>query len=58
MGINDINEDEIMIEGCFWKWTLSNHAGHKLELALAKKIRCYHFSLKDESLGNCCGERT
>ena len=53
--MNGIEEEEIMFEVCFWKWTLTNHRGPKLELALAKKLRCYHFSLRDEIFESGCG---
>jgi hypothetical protein len=36
-------------------WT--NHTGPKLTFVLAKKLRYYYFSLKDELLGKGCGER-
>ena len=49
-------KDEFMIQGCFWKWTWTNHTGLKLELALAKKLHYYNFSPKDEILGTGCCE--
>jgi hypothetical protein len=38
--------------------TGTNHTGPKSELVLAKKLGYYYSSLKDEILGNGCGERT